>query len=369
MLAVIALLAALFWLAPAGPARAGGLDAVPIVSRNMEVSRARATESPLKEADQAISDGWPLYRTDTGQQIYNRMMATLDATDGPTPSAGDFAGCAELNCNLVLPELSSLGWLPAGRLWLSPDEYVLFVVSPRGKGLDDYRRRPKSGMRIFVYHEFQNSTTNTDPYDTISSHSGTVFVSFYMSKPAVDAAGRSFVVVTQIAPHDVVSRHASNWGSAGPGIEVAKNTGEKLAPLQARAGIVVATIVKAAEPQLRVVNHRNVEGLPMLKAYEARLAWLAAHPGAARVALPFVAASDARIAAASAPLAELIRLPGTTRVASAATSLTIPAAMVPVPVPVTSIALRAGVPVPVEAKRPLSLTGMIRRMMKETAEE
>ena len=27
-------------------------------------------------------------------------------------------------------------------------------------------------MRYFVLHEFHNSTRNTDPFDTISSHSG-----------------------------------------------------------------------------------------------------------------------------------------------------------------------------------------------------
>ena len=126
-------------------------------------------------------------------------------------------------------------------------------------------------MRYFVFHEFHNSTLNTDPFDTISSHSGSVFVSFYMSKQWTDANGRRFVIVVQVAPHDVVSYHATDKGSAGPGMEVAKNYSEALEPLQGLAGILVATILKTAAPQLEVVNHGGTEGLPMLNEYERRL--------------------------------------------------------------------------------------------------
>src|SRR5690606_36467252 len=117
----------------------------------------------------------------------------------------------------------------------------------------------------FVFHEFHNSSRNTDPYDTISSHRGRVFVPFYMSKVGVDDHGRRYVAIIQVAPYDVVSVHATNYGSAGPGVEVAKNMSDDLQPLQARAGIVLARIVKRAAPLLRVVNHRGREGLSMLR--------------------------------------------------------------------------------------------------------
>jgi hypothetical protein len=95
-------------------------------------------------------------------------------------------------------------------------------------------------MKYFVFHEFQNSSRNTDLYDTISSHKDSVFVPLYMSKPATDAKGRRFVIVLQVAPYDVLSIHATNWGSAGPGMEVAKNASDPVEPLQNLAGILVA---------------------------------------------------------------------------------------------------------------------------------
>jgi hypothetical protein len=161
-------------------------------------------------------------------------------------------------------------------------------------------------MRYFVFHEFHNSTRNTDPFDTISSHAGLVFVPFYMSKQWTDARGRRFVIVVQVAPHDVVSLHATDKGSAGPGMEVAKNMTEELEPLQGLAGIVVATIVKTAAPQLEVVNHGGNEGLPMLSEYERRLETLRARPRAPAVALPFVPAAVQRVATATARLEDLI---------------------------------------------------------------
>src|SRR5207244_13018933 len=127
------------------------------------------------------------------------------------------------------------------------------------------------------------------------SHSRSVCVPFYMSKQWTDAKGRRFVIVMQVAPYDVVSIHASNKGSAGPGMEVAKNFSDALEPLQGLAGILVATFVKAAAPHLEVVNHAGTEGLPMLSAYERRLATLRARPGAQIVVLPFVPAPAQRV--------------------------------------------------------------------------
>jgi hypothetical protein len=288
------------------PLSAAAQDALPIKGRNIDVSREKATERPRSEGDQAIVEGWPLYRTEKGQEAFNDAMATLRATDGAAPAPAAFKGCTELDCNLTLPSLSDDGWLPPGRIWLSPEEYVLFVHSPRLAEGQAYRRRGFRDMRYFVFHEFHNSTRNTDPFDTISSHSGSVFVSFYMSKQWTDARGRRFVIVSQVAPHDVVSFHATDKGSAGPGMEVAKNVTDELEPLQGRAGILVATIVKAAAPQLKVVNHGGNEGLPMLTLYERRLEALRLRPGAPAVALPFVPAPPQRVAAATARLVDLI---------------------------------------------------------------
>jgi len=280
--------------------------AVPIKDRNIDVSREEATERPRSEEDQAVVGGWPLYRTERGQAAFNDAMATLEATDGAAPAAKAFKGCAELACNLSLPPLAADGWIPPGRLWLSPGEYVLFVHSPRLGDGQAYRRRARRDMRYFVFHEFHNSTRNTDTYDTISSHSGSVFVPLYMSKQGTDAKGRRFVIVVQVAPYDVVSIHASNRGSAGAGIEVAKNMSDALEPLQALAGILVATILKTAAPHLEVVNHAGNEGLPMLEAYERRLATLRGRRDAPVVALPFAPASPQRVAAATGRLEELI---------------------------------------------------------------
>jgi len=279
---------------------------MPVKNRNIDVSRAEATRLPRSEGDQALADGWPLYRTERGQAAFNDVMATLKATDGAAPAAAAFNGCQGLECNLSLPALTADGWIPAGRIWVSPTQYLLVVHSPRLGDGQSYRRRSNRDMRYFVFHEFHNSTLNTDPFDTISSHSGSVFVSFYMSKQWTDANGRRFVIVVQVAPHDVVSYHATDKGSAGPGMEVAKNYSEALEPLQGLAGILVATILKTAAPQLEVVNHGGTEGLPMLNEYERRLKILRDHPGAPAVALPFVAAQPHRVATATARLEDLI---------------------------------------------------------------
>lgn len=278
-----------------------------IKNRNIGASREAAAEEPRSEADQALADGWPLYRNERSQEAFNDVMATLKATDGKAPGPAAFRSCPELMCNLTLPAIDANGWIPAGRIWLSPKEYVLVVHSPRLPEGEPYKRRSFKGMRYYVLHEFQNSNRNTDLYDTLASHRRSVFVPLYMSKQATDTRGRRFVTVVQVAPYDVVSCHASNMGSAGPGIEVAKNTADELEPLQALTGIVVTAMIKTAAPHLRVVHHRNVEGRPMLDAYHRRLAILKGRPDAATVALPFVTAQPRQIAAATGGLGELIK--------------------------------------------------------------
>lgn len=293
-------------VAATAPTGSAAQEAIPVKARHIDVSRAGATELPRSEGDQALVDGWPLYRTERGQEAFNDAMATLQATDGAAPALDAFKGCAELACNVSLPALTADGWIPPGRLWVSPTEYVLFVHSPRLRDGQSYRRRAERDMRYFVFHEFHNSTRNTDPFDTISSHSRSVFVPFYMSKEWTDAKGRRFVIVVQVAPHDVFCFHATDKGSAGPGMEVAKNYTDPLEPLQGLAGILVATIVKTAAPQLEVVNHGGTEGLPMLNQYERRLQALRGSRGAPSVALPFVPAHARRVAAATGRLEDLI---------------------------------------------------------------
>lgn len=287
-------------------AQSSSEDAGPIKSRNLGVSRVKATPAPRSEGDQAVVDGWPLYRTERGQTAFNDTMATLKASDGTAPAVDAFKGCNGLECALKLPAIGSDGWIPAGRVWVSPTEYVLFSHSPRLRTGQSYRRRGFRDMRYFVFHEFHNGSRNTDPYDTISSHSSSVFVPFYMSKPARDAKGHHFVAIVQIAPYDVVSIHASNLGNAGSGIEVAKNFNEQMEPLQGLAGIVVASIVKAAAPHIKVVNHRGAEGQPMLQVYERRLAAIANRSGATPITLPFVPAPPQRLQTAAARLDDLI---------------------------------------------------------------
>jgi hypothetical protein len=293
-------------LAATGAPTVAWAQNLPIKERNIGVSRSGATEQPRSEGDQALADGWVLYRTERGQTAFNDSMATLKATDSKAPSAAAFNGCTDLQCGLSLPALSADGWIPPGRIWVSPTEYILIVHSPRLPAGQQYRRRAARDMRYFVLHEFHNSTRNTDPFDTISSHSGSVFVPLYMSKQWTDAKGRRFVIVVQIAPHDVFCFHATDKGSAGPGMEVAKNYTDELEPLQALAGIVIASIIKAAAPQLEVVNHGGTEGLPMLKAYQHRIETLRGRPGAAPVVLPFVPATPQRIASANGKIEDLI---------------------------------------------------------------
>ncbi len=283
---------------------------VPIRERNLDAARDDANKLPRAEKDQTLTDGWPLYRNHRGQQAFNDAMATLKATDTAAPAAEAFKRCPRLECNLVLPAMVSDGFIPAGRMWVSPTEYVLFVTSQRNSPGRPYARNSRRDMRYFVFHEFHNSSRNTDAYDTIASHRRSVFVPFYMTKQSTDAKGRSFVVVIQVAPHDVDSVHATNWGSAGPGIEVAKNSADELQPLQALAGILVASFVKNAAPQLKIVNHRGSEGRPMLDAYEQRRERLAEGRSATRAMLPFIPATEQRLATATARLEELIQRPG-----------------------------------------------------------
>lgn len=281
--------------------------ASPIVERHIGAQRARAANAPRAEDDQAIVEGWPLYRTERGQAAFNAAMATLKATDGPAPKPAAFKSCQDLLCPLALPQIASGGWFPPGRIWVAPDAYVLFVQSPRQREGRSYRRHMTRSMRYFVFHEFHNSSRNTDTFDTISSHAGSVFVPFYMSKPRTDASGRRFVVIVQVAPYDVSSIHASNYGSQGPGIEIALNTTDTADPLQKLAGILIANMAKSAAPHLKVVNHRGREGAAFLQAYESRMAQLASRRAGAQVALPFTPAPPQRLATvASARIDQLI---------------------------------------------------------------
>lgn len=278
----------------------------PITERHTGLTREIAAGHPRKENDQVVVDGWPMYRTERGQQAFNHAMATLRATDRPAPTAAAFQGCADLSCPLSLPRLTARGWIPAGRMWVSERDYILIVHSPRRSKYDPGRRRSRRSMRYFVFHEFHNSTGNTDVFDTISAHRASVFVPFYLGKSGRDAKGHRYAIVVQVAPHDIVSRHARVFGSAGPGIEVAKNRSERLERLQAIGGIIVAEIVRRAVPHLRMVRHRGTEGRPMLRAYQRQLAtWKRARSGP-RLRLPFVAAEPAAVARATAPLKELI---------------------------------------------------------------
>lgn len=301
-------------LLPTAYSHAAALSALPITERHADMSRGKAAKKPHKEADQKLIDGWPMYRTNRGQEAFNAAMATLAATDGPAPSAGTFKGCKILHCNLLLPKIDRRGWIPAGRIWVAPDEYVLIVRSPRKKSKKRYRRRSRKSMKYFVFHEFHNSTRNTDVYDTVSAHKFSVFVPFYLSKQGTDARGNKFAVVVQVAPYDVVSRHASNMGSRGPGVEIAKNKWEKLTSVQSKAGIVLTSIVMQAAPKLRAVHHRHKEGLPMLMAYKKRIAALKKNRGAAKVRLPFTPASAQKVARAKLPLGALITRKGVKRI-------------------------------------------------------
>jgi len=298
------------WLPAVLSAQAVAQNGDQVLSRHIGASRSGAAERPRSEGDQAIAAGWPLYRTERGQGAYNAAMATLAATEGRAPSAAAFKSCPDLGCELALPLIARDGWIPAGRIWTSPSEYVIVAHSARPGGRRGLRRHSSRSMRYFVFHEFHNSSRNTDPYDTISSHSGEVFVPFYMSKQGTDARGHRFVIIMQVAPYDVVSVHATNYGSAGPGVEVAANTSDDLQPLQARAGILLAAIVTRAAPQLRVVNHRGSEGLTMLEAHEARMAAVRSRRSGSALILPFVAASGERIASVDARLAEIVARPG-----------------------------------------------------------
>ncbi len=297
--------------APTDPAQAQQAATSQLVKeRNVGVSRHRATPLPRSEGDQALVDGWPLYRTERSQIAFNDVMATIKATDSAPPKATAFKGCTALECELTLPALQADGWLPAGRIWISPSEYLLIAHSPRQRDPRFYRRRMQVDMKYFVLHEFQNSSRNTDVFDTISAHSGSVFVPLYMSKQTVDARGHQFVTVVQVAPYNVVSIHASNKGSSGPGMEVAKNGNDILEPLQASAGVLISTMIKSAAPHLQVVNHRGTEGLPMLQAYERRLAAVRSRGRATAVTLPFTAAALQRVASAEAGLGDLIQRRG-----------------------------------------------------------
>ncbi|MEL7544166.1 MAG: hypothetical protein AAGJ70_10355 [Pseudomonadota bacterium] len=328
--------------------------AVPITQMHMDVGprKGRATDKPRKEADQTLVRGWPLYRTKRGQQAYNHTMATLAATDVRPPSANAFSGCRDQLCSLKLPKIDARGWIPAGRLWTSPNDYILFVHSPRKIRGRKIRRRSSRTMRFFVFHEFHNSTRNTDVFDTISAHKFSVFVPFYIGKQGKDARGRNYVTVIQVAPYDVKSRHASNMGHRGPGVEVAKNKWESLPPLQSKAGVLLAAIVKQAAPRLKVVHHRYKEGLPMLRAYQARVKVLRAASSSRERTIPFTPARSRTVALISKPLNTIIRRKG---LKPARRLAALPGAKRPKTAARTrvSVAPRVAVPVPAQAVRPV----------------
>jgi hypothetical protein len=272
-----------------------------LTSRHLNSSRERAASQPRREEDQALVNGWPLYRTERGQTVFNVAMATLAATDVEAPSPSLFKACDGLMCNLTLPAIDSDGWMMPGRLWTSPSTYVLVVRSPRQR---DFRRRSIMNMRYFVMHEFHNSSRNTDVFDTISSHSGAVFVPLYLSKTLQDARGRSFVILVQVAPIDVVSVHASNLGSEGPGVEIALNSGDTLEPLQGLGAMLAVKMAKSFVPRLAVVNHRGEEGRSALRTYDAH-ARVAAAAGS-RFVVPFTPAAAQRVAMATGRLDTLM---------------------------------------------------------------
>ena len=164
-------------------------------------------------------------------------------------------------------------------------------------------------MRYFVFHEFHNSTGNTDPYDNVSLQNRRVFVTYYLSKTFRDAQGRRIVVLIQVALYDVRSMHASNRNSAGPGIEVVKNRSGRLLSLLAKAGIVIATMIKRSAPQLRVVHHRRSEGRPMLRAFFERVRTFFTVGKRTRITLPFQVAHPRKIRTAKADLVSLIEIP------------------------------------------------------------
>jgi hypothetical protein len=279
----------------------------PILQRHLDADRSRATSYPRGEGDQSIVEQWPLYRTERGQEAFNATLATVHATHGPSPAATAFARCVDLACAFTVPPIGASGWIEPGRYWVGPDRYVIISHSPRRWA----SRHRRSAMSVFVFHEFHNSSRNTDTFDTISSHSGSVFVPFYLTKTFRDVYGRQAVAIVQVAPFDVVSVHASNHGSDGPGVEIAKNVDEDLQPLQATAGVLLAALVTAAAPQLSVVHHRGDEGLPMLRAWEARMDAVG-RPNVARITLPFVPLSKPLETVTAASIDEIVLRRGAT---------------------------------------------------------
>ena len=145
----------------AAPGSMASTVATPILERHLNAEREAAADRPRSEQDQAVVDGWPLYRTPRGQEAFNQAMATLQVTAGPPPAQSRFVGCATLACRLDLPRFDPDGWLPAGRLWVSPDEFIVIVRSPRLPRPRSSRRRSRRSRRVFVFHDFHNATRTT----------------------------------------------------------------------------------------------------------------------------------------------------------------------------------------------------------------
>ena len=279
--------------------RPAAQDTLLIKDRHLDTPRKGATaELPRSEGDQAVVEGWPLYRTERGQEAFNHAMATLRATDSASPAPRAFGGCVGLECNLSLPAIGADGSIPAGRIWISPTDYVLIVHSPRLREARATAAAPSATCATSC--STSSSTARTTPIPTHHLRPQRQRVRAPLHGQTMDRRPRP-ALRHRRAGRPLRRRQPAptDKGSAGPGIEVAKNTSDELQPLQALAGVLIATIAKVASPQLAVVHHRGVEGLPMLNAYKRRLAILREQPGAPTVALPFMPAHPERVARAA----------------------------------------------------------------------
>ena len=127
------------------------------------------------------------------------------------------------------------------------------------------------------------------------------------------------------------------------------------------AGILIATIVKVAEPQLRIVRHRDAEGLPSLRAYQRRLAALKEKNRAPAVVLPFMPALSRRVVNATGNLNDLIMRNHLTAIPIAArVGRPLPRFEVPVPKRVTAPSAQFLARLP-----PLTMDMLLRRILSE----
>ena len=184
---------------------------------------------------------------------------------------------------------------------------MLIVHSPRLRDGASYRRRSQRDMRYFVLRVPQQHAQHR-PLRHHLRPQRQRFVPLYMAssrrrpRPPLRhrRAGRP-LRRRQPACHDK--------GSAGAGVEVAKDTSDELQPLQALGRASCHHHRQGRSPQLAVVHHRGVEGLPMLNALQRRLAILREQPEDPRRPLPFMPAHPERVARANASLHDLITSP------------------------------------------------------------